>query len=116
MSQNQNQNKTQTQTQTQPQNQLQLQIIKTPRKQSQRRGGNVQQNQKPKMSPKLKRNVLKNQGGGAGAGVSFNIRKNKVDKFYCPNLPTPSTKSNPTGSVDIQDLPEIPLDSLFDTQ
>ena len=108
------------QNQTQPQNQIINQNFKAPRKQSQRRGGNVQQNQnqnqnqKPKQSPKQKRNISKNQAGGSG--VSFNIRKNKVDKFYCPNLPTPSTKSNPTGSVEIQDLPEIPLDSLFGTQ
>jgi hypothetical protein len=83
------------------------------KKQSQRR--NCNGNQKPKLSPKQKRNVVKNSTG-PGSGVSFNIRKNKVDKFYCPNLPSTSTKSGPTGSVEIQDLPEIPLDSLFGTQ
>jgi hypothetical protein len=100
-------------------NQNQKQNIKVPRKQSQRKNVNLnvnvnlQQNQKPKVSPKLKRNMSKNPG--SGGAVSFNIRKNKVDKFYCPNLPSTSTKSGPTGSVEIQDLPEIPLDSLFGT-
>jgi hypothetical protein len=107
-----------------------LPISRIPRKQSQRRNGNgngnsgqqnnpnpnpnnQKNNQKHKQSPKLKRNLAK---PSVSAGVSFNVKKNKVDKFYCPNLSTSSTKSNPTGSVEIQDLPEIPLDSLFGNQ
>jgi hypothetical protein len=112
----------------QPQNQTNM-IARIPRKQSHKRNGNqnandnsnVSQNQtkntqRPRQSPKLKRNLAK---PSVSAGVSFNVKKNKVDKFYCPNLPsssTSSTKSNPTGSVEIQDLPEIPLDSLFGIQ
>ena len=111
----------------QSQNQSNM-IARIPRKQSHKRNGNqnandnlnvnVNQNQtkntqRPRQSPKLKRNLAK---PSVSAGVSFNVKKNKVDKFYCPNLPISSTKSNPTGSVEIQDLPEIPLDSLFGIQ
>ena len=113
----------------QPQNQTNM-IARIPRKQSHKRNGNqntntnandnsnVSQNQtkntqRPRQSPKLKRNLAK---PSVSVGVSFNVKKNKVDKFYCPNLPISSTKSNPTGSVEIQDLPEIPLDSLFGIQ
>jgi hypothetical protein len=105
----------------QPQNQTNI-IARIPRKQSHKRNGNqnvnvsqnqIKNNQRTRQSPKLKRNIVKTI---PSAGVSFNVKKNKIDKFYCPNLPISSTKSNPTGSVEIQDLPEIPLDSLFGIQ
>ncbi len=108
-------------------------ISKIPRKQSHRRknvsGKGISQSPQPQQSPqsqpqqsqpqqnnKNRQNLSQKVKKQALVGVSFNVKKNKVDKFYCPNLSTSSTKSNPTGSVEIQDLPEIPLDSLFGTQ
>jgi hypothetical protein len=68
---------------------------------------------------KIKKNIShkaksKSIGGNC---VSFNIKKNQVDKFYCPQMIL--SKVTKTGLIDlesIQDLPEIPLDSLFGNQ
>ncbi len=48
--------------------------------------------------------------------VNFNLKKNFVEKFYCPEMAIANlTKSDPIDLGSIQDLPEIPLDSLFGT-
>lgn len=50
-------------------------------------------------------------------GVNFNLKKNFVEKFYCPEMAIANlTKSDPIDLGSIQDLPEIPLDSLFGTR
>jgi hypothetical protein len=47
-------------------------------------------------------------------GVSFNIKNNVVEKFYCPQVAlTKVTKTSPIDLNSIPDLPEIPLDSLL---
>ena len=49
--------------------------------------------------------------------VNFNLKKNFVEKFYCPEMAIANlTKSDPIDLGSIQDLPEIPLDSLFGTR
>ena len=49
--------------------------------------------------------------------VSFNLKNNHVEKFYCPQLIV--NKLNKPQQIDLElipDLPEIPLDSLIGTQ
>lgn len=47
-------------------------------------------------------------------GVSFNIKNNVVEKFYCPQVALAKvTKTSPIDLNSIPDLPEIPLDSLL---
>ncbi len=49
--------------------------------------------------------------------VNFNLKNNQVEKFYCPQMVmTKVTKAKPIDLNLIPDLPEIPLDSLFDNQ
>ena len=48
--------------------------------------------------------------------VSFNLKNNHVEKFYCPQLIV--NKLNKPQEIDLElipDLPEIPLDSLIGT-
>ncbi len=51
------------------------------------------------------------------SGVSFNIKNNVVEKFYCPQIALSKlTKTCPIDLNAIPDLPEIPLGSLIDNQ
>lgn len=64
----------------------------------------------------VKKPVSHKQKSG-GSGVSFNIKNNVVDKFYCPQIALSKlTKTYPIDLNSIPDLPEIPLDSLIDNQ
>jgi len=77
---------------------------------------------KPKHKTKDKA-VKKVTRGGHTQKVSFNLRKNHVEKYYCPDLSiedeSPSLAGGSTGgSIDlnsIQEFPEIPLTDLLNS-
>jgi hypothetical protein len=54
-----------------------------------------------------------NMIGGHTHKVSFNFKKNHVEKFYCPNLPDQEKSSIDLNSI--EDFPEIPLNDLLNT-
>jgi hypothetical protein len=60
-----------------------------------------------------------NMVGGQTHKVSFNLRKNHVEKFYCPNLSSSESAENNQKSIInldfIEDFPEIPLNDLLGT-
>lgn len=49
--------------------------------------------------------------GGSTQKVSFNLRKNHVQKYYCPDLVTETPDSVDLNSI--QEFPEIPLTDLL---
>ena len=97
-------------------------IIQKQRKLSQKRQkkqiNNITQ-QPPQQQPQQQRIKLKKQSISqkSNRSVNFNLKKNFVEKFYCPEMAIANlTKSDPIDLGSIQDLPEIPLDSLFGTR
>ncbi len=75
--------------------------------------GNIN-NQTPNPVKNIKKSISHKQ---KNTGVSFNIKNNVVDKFYCPQIALAKvTKTNPIDLNSIPDLPEIPLDSLLDNR
>ncbi len=74
--------------------------------------GNV--NATPPLFKNIKKSISHKQ---KNSGVSFNIKNNVVEKFYCPQIALSKlTKTCPIDLNAIPDLPEIPLGSLIDNQ
>lgn len=68
--------------------------------------------------PKVTRSKPKKaRGGGHTHKVSFNLRKNHVEKYYCPDLVNESFEDeSPQIDLDsIEDFPEISLNDLLST-
>ncbi len=64
--------------------------------------------------PKIhKDNKNTNIIGGHTHKVSFNLKKNHVENFYCPNLQEQDKSTIDLNSI--EDFPEIPLNDLLNT-
>uniref|UniRef100_A0A6C0ED66 Uncharacterized protein n=1 Tax=viral metagenome TaxID=1070528 RepID=A0A6C0ED66_9ZZZZ len=75
--------------------------------------------QKPKQGKSCKKpkNSKINMIVGHTHKVSFNLKKNYVENFYCPNLPSNESDEVvvPINLDSIEDFPEIPLNDLLNS-